>query len=558
MIEREAAYSREARAVAVPAGRTLLDMNAYQWTVLFAAWLGWGFDIFDSLLFNYVAPNAVPVLLGIPLGSPAARSATLQWTGILTSLLLVGWAVGGIVFGRIADRLGRTRTLLLTMMMYAIGTAACAFAPNMATLVFFRIIASLGIGGEWAAGAAMVAEVVPEHRRVEAGALLYTAAPVGLFLATIVTYQVQGVYFAGSPEVAWRYVFLFGLLPAAVAFIVRLFVKEPERWKNAASHAAPPRIGELFAPQYRAITISGLLMAVVALITWWSCNAFISVVATGLASEATAGASSEAGHGLGGKLETDRRQLVQHRRAHRHTAHRAGIEVTWDAARCSPSISWPPPCPCLRHLDFRWSLARGCSCISRSACRFSACSGRLPTISPSCIQRACAEPGAGFCYNAGRLIAAPGPFLVGAIASRGAGALGGAVEALFYVGFVPLLGLLVMPWVMETKGADWRTDLDAVRRLHRRLVMDRREFVRLAGSGISAGALAETLVSAQVARTPAAAAKPAASTSKVKFKVGTQQGDSDAILKRWPHSAATTSAARCRPKSSTKSGRSRR
>jgi MFS family permease len=164
------------------------------------------------------------------------------------------------------------------MLMYAIGTAACAFAPNMATLVFFRIVASLGIGGEWAAGAAMVAEVVPEKRRVEAGALLYTAAPLGLFLATIVTYQVQGVYCAGDPERSWRYVFLFGLLPAAVAFFVRLFVKEPERWEKAASHAAPPRISELFTHQYRAITISGLSMAVVALITWWSCNAFISVV----------------------------------------------------------------------------------------------------------------------------------------------------------------------------------------------------------------------------------------------------------------------------------------
>ena len=97
------------------------------------------------------------------------------------------------------------------------------------------------------------------------------------------------MYFAGSPEVAWRYVFLFGLLPAAVAFLVRLFIKEPERWQKATSHAAPPRIAELFSPQYRAITISGLLMAVVALITWWSCNAFISVVATGLAAEAAAG-----------------------------------------------------------------------------------------------------------------------------------------------------------------------------------------------------------------------------------------------------------------------------
>ena len=233
MIERE--VSRRSETVAAAAGRTLLDMNGYQWTVLFAAWLGWGFDIFDSLLFNYVAPNAVPTLLGLQIGTPAAQQATLRWTGLLTSLLLIGWAVGGILFGRVADRIGRTKTLLLTMAMYALGTAACAFAPNMATLVVFRIVASLGIGGEWAAGAAMVAEVVPEKRRVEAGALLYTAAPVGLFLATIITFQIQGVYFKDNPEFAWRYVFLFGLIPAIVAFLVRLFVKEPEavgKWRR--------------------------------------------------------------------------------------------------------------------------------------------------------------------------------------------------------------------------------------------------------------------------------------------------------------------------------------
>src|SRR3954463_16193534 len=269
-------------------GRGFLDMNGYQWTVLFAAWLGWGFDVFDGLLFNFVAPNCVPTLLGLTIGSPEAKAATLQWTGILTSVLLVGWAVGGILFGQVADRIGRTRTLMLTMLLYALGTAACAFAPNLWVLGLCRIVASLGIGGEWAAGASMVAEVVPEHRRVEAGALLYTAAPVGLFLATFITYQVQGVYFTGNPEVAWRYVFLFGLVPAVIAFIVRLFVKEPERWKSVAEMAAPPRLAELFAPAYRSITISGFLMALVALITWWSCNAFLPVVASGLAAQASA------------------------------------------------------------------------------------------------------------------------------------------------------------------------------------------------------------------------------------------------------------------------------
>src|SRR5262244_3627765 len=193
--------------------RTFLDMNGYQWLVLFAAWLGWGFDIFDGLLFNYVAPNCVPTLLGLQIGSPEARAATLKYAGIVTSLLLVGWAVGGILFGRICDRIGRTRTLLLTMAMYAIGTALCAIAPNMAFLILFRVIASLGIGGEWAAGAAMVAEVVPERRRVEAGALLYTSAPAGLFLATFANFQIAGVFLKSSPESSWRYVFLCGLIP---------------------------------------------------------------------------------------------------------------------------------------------------------------------------------------------------------------------------------------------------------------------------------------------------------------------------------------------------------
>src|SRR5688572_6390513 len=221
VIEGKAA-KRDAQAVTVPAGRTLLDMNAYQWTVLFAAWLGWGFDVFDGLLFNYVAPTCVPTLLGLPLGSAEARSATMLWTGILTSVLLLGWAAGGILFGRVADQIGRTRTLLLTMLLYSLGTALCAFAPNIWVLLLCRIVASLGIGGEWAAGAAMVAEVVPEKRRVEAGALLYTSAPLGLFLATEVTWLIQGYALPGDPGTSWRYVFLCGLIPAAVAFLVRL------------------------------------------------------------------------------------------------------------------------------------------------------------------------------------------------------------------------------------------------------------------------------------------------------------------------------------------------
>src|SRR4029077_14357166 len=133
-------------------GRTLLDMNGYQWTVLFAAWLGWGFDVFDRVLVNYVAPHVVHKLLHLPLGSPEAARATLHWNGILSSILLLGWPAGGILFRQIADRVGRTRTLMFTMLLYAVGTSLCAVAPNLGSLIAFRVLASLGIGGEWAAG----------------------------------------------------------------------------------------------------------------------------------------------------------------------------------------------------------------------------------------------------------------------------------------------------------------------------------------------------------------------------------------------------------------------
>src|SRR5262249_28917047 len=147
------------------------------------------------------------------------------------------------------------------------------------------------IGGEWAAGAAMVAEVVPEKRRVEAGALLYTSASGAVLLATIVTYQIQGVYFRSTPEQAWRYVFLFGLLPAAVALIVRAFVKEPERWSHSSDRTRAAGVSDLFAPKYLRVTLTATGLALVALVTWWSCNAFIPVVASGLAARAASGLS---------------------------------------------------------------------------------------------------------------------------------------------------------------------------------------------------------------------------------------------------------------------------
>jgi len=162
-------------------------MSRYQWLVFFAAWLGWGFDVFDGLLFNFVAPVCVPRLLGIAADDPGGAARVTAATGAITAALLIGWATGGVLFGFLTDRLGRARTLLVTMLTYASATAACAVASDVWTLAVLRFVASLGIGGEWAAGASLVAEVVPERRRVAAGALLYTSAPAGVFLAGVMT-----------------------------------------------------------------------------------------------------------------------------------------------------------------------------------------------------------------------------------------------------------------------------------------------------------------------------------------------------------------------------------
>ena len=427
----------------------MFGFTRYQWLVLLAAWLGWGFDVFDGLLFNYVAPNCVPTLLGLTIGSPEAKHATLMWTGILTSVLLLGWAAGGVLFGKIGDRIGRTKTLLITMVLYAVGTAACAAAPNIWVLGLFRLVAALGIGGEWAAGAAMVAETVPEDKRVEAGALLYTAAPIGLFLATFVNLTVAGHWFVDQPEVSWRYVFLFGLLPAAAAFAVRLFVKEPERWKNLANKTEA-RLSELFSPALRSYTRSGFLMAVVALMTWWSCNAFIPVVASGLAN------TSAIADGLD-KIATQQR--IEHWKllatvcfnlggligtlltipAAKYLGRKKMFAIYWTASAAAILATFGLDLEPQARLYMYFAIGLTVFGVFGSFTYY------LPELFPTRLR----ATGAGFCYNIGRVFAAGGPFLVGMAAARGTDTV---VGVLFYVGFIPLLGLLFMPWVIETRG----------------------------------------------------------------------------------------------------------
>lgn len=253
---------------------------------LAAAWLGWGFDVFDGLLFNYTSKPTLRSLLHDP--SPEDVNFYLA---LLTALFLVGWATGGILFGRLTDRLGRTRTLLVTMVLYAVSTAACAASPNIWVFALCRVFASLGIGGEWAAGASLVAEVVEDRLRPLAGALLFTASPAGMWVAGRVCALVVEGRFAQDLEHGWRYAFLLGLVPAAFAFAIRYFVEEPSRWQE--HRGEPARLRELFEPALVRRTLTGLAIASVALVGWWGILSFIPKIEAewceraGLSAEAT-------------------------------------------------------------------------------------------------------------------------------------------------------------------------------------------------------------------------------------------------------------------------------
>ncbi len=431
----------------------MIKLSRNQWSVLFAAWLGWGFNIFDSLLFNYVSGNCIPSLLHLELGSTAAKAATAYWTGILTSLLLIGWAIGGIAFGQIADRIGRLRTMTITILLYSLGTACCAFAPSLPALIGFRLLASLGIGGEWASGATLVAETVPDKHRVEAGALLYTSAPMGLFLATFVNWLIAGNLFKGQPEVSWRYVFACGLIPAFASFAVRALAKEPERWSSKDRPVAG-KLREIFSPAYRRATFSAIVTATTALITWWSCNAFILVISAGLAQSiaqqkgldkvATSAAIEQAktlaancyntGGLVGTLLTIPLAKSLGRKRMLSLYFLLSSIFIF--------SVFGPDWDPGVRpYLYFLVGLT--------VFGVFGSFTYYLPELFPTRLR----ATGAGFCYNTGRIVASIGPFWVGSISALGgANAANAAIKALFWIGFVPLVGVLLMPWVLETKG----------------------------------------------------------------------------------------------------------
>lgn len=206
-------------------------LDAAQWFVLVVAALGWMFDCLDQQLFNLARRPAMEELLG------EGRSTDL-YGGYATSIFLIGWAAGGLLFGVLGDRLGRARTMMWTILVYSLCTGLSALAVGFWDFAFYRFLAGLGVGGEFAVGVALVAEVMPERVRPHALGLLQAMSTVGNVTAALLSISLGRLQEAGVIGSAWRWMFVVGALPALLALLVRARLEEPERWKTAKEEGA--------------------------------------------------------------------------------------------------------------------------------------------------------------------------------------------------------------------------------------------------------------------------------------------------------------------------------
>jgi MFS family permease len=248
---------------------TAVDRGLFVWwragtpegkRALIAASLGWMLDSFDVMLYALVLASLMNDLAMSP---PTA--------GLLGSVTLLASAAGGLIFGVIADRLGRTRALMGSILMYSVFTAACGFAQNVTQLAVFRVFLGLGMGGEWASGAALVSETWSAEHRGKALGFMQSSWAVGYAAAAIVTAIVMPLW-------GWRGVFFVGVLPALFTIWVRRKVKEPAIWEERrAQHTGPRGLGfdRMFSPSMWRVTTAVTLMNACTMFAWWGFNLWL-------------------------------------------------------------------------------------------------------------------------------------------------------------------------------------------------------------------------------------------------------------------------------------------
>jgi MFS family permease len=238
---------------------------SYQWLVLAIASAGWVFDVYQGQIFNLTRNQ----LLTDILKERATDAAIKSYGDVFLAVFLLGGAVGGVLFGSLADRWGRRPMIMVTILMYSVFSGATYFATSLWEVGVTRFLVAMGVGGEWAVAASLVAEVFPKEARAHASGIFHATSVLGTWAATLAGLAVGA---------QWRYGYLIGIAPALLVFWVAASVKEPETWKAAASAKAagapgpkPGSFWELFGDaRWRRRALLGMLLAAVGLGSFWA------------------------------------------------------------------------------------------------------------------------------------------------------------------------------------------------------------------------------------------------------------------------------------------------
>ena len=402
--------------------RTLKELSPVQWKSGIAAWLGWLFDGLDMHLYTLVA---APFVMELVHATSTADAAVKEKSSWIQAAFLIGWALGGTFFGRLGDLLGRSRALNLTILTYAVFTGLSFFAHEWWHLLIFRFVAALGVGGEWAVGSTLLAETWPRRWRPWIAAVLQTGVNIGVLLACLTGFMMSNL--------APRYVFLVGILPAFLVFWIRRHVPEPAEWHAAQeqSRRESPGMLDLFRGSVARTTVLTLLVCASGLTGWWafmfwhaqhlrhlpdvaklptaSINQLVSITFALVIS------ASVVGNFFAGWLA--RRLGFRVALAVLFAGFAVTTLLTFGWERSAPSLTyfWLPA------VGF-WSGVFGLFTMF------------LPPLFPILLR----TTGAGFCYNVGRIAAAAGTVFSGALTAGG-----DFRRTLFGIGFLFIIAGIV-------------------------------------------------------------------------------------------------------------------
>lgn len=426
-----------------PYGRTRWYHNLtwYHWLVLAVASMGWMFDTMDQWLYVMARQPALRELLG----AGATDADVKSYSGLVQTCFILGWATGGFLFGIIGDRLGRTRTMAITVLMYAGFTGLSGLTRNWQEFAALRFLTGLGIGGEFAAGASLVAEVFPAHARASALGVMQACSAIGNITAGLINLTV-----GASPDWGWRWMFALGVAPAFLVFIIRMFVKEPDSWHHAKEEErlggqALGSMRELFGnPVYRRNTLVGVCLAAVGVIGFWG----IGTWSPDLLRQAI----------NPDNLKTPEiKQMVEQSVGLAVMAQNAGaffgiLAWAWLAQiigrRPTFAITFVS---CLVMVPTTFFLTKSFTAalvlFPLMGFTTTALFGGFAVYFPELFPTRLRATGTGFCYNVARYLAAGAPFVFGHLS----GAIG-IQWAATIVALVFPLGLLILPFAPETKG----------------------------------------------------------------------------------------------------------